>query len=254
MKIFIIIPAYNEGDRVYRVIADIQNNLQLLTYNLQLVIVDDGSTDDTFDQAFRTGVKILKHIVNRGQGAALVTGTKYALSHGADLIVHFDADGQHETMNILKLVQPIINKRVDVVLGSRFLETAISHKLSAISTNNLKKILLSAYSLLLTKDIPLSRRFFILGNLAINTFLTGVFLTDAHNGLRALSADAAEKINITQDRMAHATEYIQEIKRLDLSYKEISVNIKYRQVAKKSQGFFDGVKILKELFLGKLTK
>jgi len=260
MKINIIIPAYNEGERIYDVLNQIQNSLNFKPFlpakalakqvSFKLIVVDDGSSDNTFDQAARAGVKVLKHIANRGQGAALVTGTKYALKHGAEVIVHFDADGQHQVSDIGKLAEPIINKRVGVVLGSRFIKEPKSQKKVKLS-NNLPTTI---SNLLSTKDIPLLRRFFILGNLIVNTFLTGVFLSDAHNGLRALSADAAKKINITQDRMAHATEYIQEINRLGLLYQEIPVTIRYGQNSKKSQGFFDGVKILKELFLGRLTK
>jgi polyprenyl-phospho-N-acetylgalactosaminyl synthase len=247
MKLFVIIPAYNEGERIFKVLNEIQN-IRLPFSVFSLLVIDDGSTDNTYTEAKRAGVKVLRHILNRGQGAALQTGDQYALKHGAEVIVHFDADGQHQVTDIVKLAKPIINHQVSVVLGSRFLN------LDNNKPNNHNNLLISVYQLLATKNIPYLRRVLLAGSLVTNYLITELPLTDAHNGLRSLSRQAAQKINITQDRMAHNTEYSQEIKRLNLSYQEIPVTVEYHQAEKKSQGFFDGIKILKELFLGRHLK
>jgi polyprenyl-phospho-N-acetylgalactosaminyl synthase len=219
-NIFIVIPAYNEEKNIGSVIDGIKNKLA----EVSVVVVDDNSLDNTFNEVKKRNVFVLKHIVNRGQGAALQTGNDFALSKGADIIVHFDGDGQHRVEDINKLIQPIIEKEAQIVLGSRFLEDK--------------------------SDIPLTKKFLILKPaLLVNYFFTGIKLSDAHNGLRALSAEVAKKIKITQDKMAHNTEIISEIKRNKLKYKEVPVEVIYNEYG---QGFFDGLKILKDLIIKKI--
>ncbi len=219
-NIFVVIPAYNEEKNIGRVLDDIRNKLP----EVSIVFVDDNSKDNTYKEARARDIYVLKHIVNRGQGAALQTGNDFALGHGAKILVHFDGDGQHRVEDIKKLIQPIIDQEAQIVLGSRFLGSK--------------------------SDIPLTKNFFILKPaLFVNYFFTGLKLTDAHNGLRALSRGAAKKIRITQDRMAHNTEIIAEIRRNNLKYKEVPVEVIYNEYG---QGFADGLKILRDLIIKKI--
>ncbi len=221
MKIAAVIPAYNEEKTIKKVIMDIKPKVD------EIIVVDDGSRDNTSLIAEKEGVIVLKHIVNRDQGAALQTGTEYALKLGADIIVHFDADGQHKVEDIEKLVNPIIKEGYDVVFGSRFLEG--------------KSI----------DNIPLTKRYFILKPaIILNRILTGLKLTDAHNGLRALSREAAMKINITQDRKAHNTEIPAQVRKSGLKWREIPVEIIYSEYG---QGFGGGIEILKDLIWRKIV-
>lgn len=219
-KIFTVIPAYNEEKNIGKVIRDIKAYFP----EIEAVVVDDGSRDNTKKIAKESGAIVLHHIINRGQGAALQTGNEFAIKNGADVIVHFDGDGQHKIDDIRKLIKPILDGDAQVVLGSRFLG---------------KK-----------SNIPLTKKFFILKPaLLVNYLFTGIILTDAHNGLRAMTAEAAKKIIIVQDKMAHNTEIISEIKRNNLKYKEVPVEIIYSEYG---QGFFDGLKILKDLVIKKV--
>lgn len=218
MKIYIIIPCYNESQRLVEVIN------QAKEYG-QVVVIDDGSTDNSYQIAQSQGITVLKHFLNRGQGAALETGNRYALSHGADIVVHFDADGQHQADEIPKLIEPIIDNQVDVVFGSRFL-----------SDNK---------TLFLKKWLILKPAIFF------QNLMLGVKMTDAHNGFRAFSRKALEKIKITQDGMAHASEIIELVKNLKLRYKEVPVTITYHVYG---QGFMDGLKILRDLLFGRINK
>ncbi len=219
MKVFIIIPCYNEAEHLTKVIGSAKQ------YG-QVVVVDDGSTDNSFQIAKNSGVIVLRHLVNRGMGAALETGDRYALNQVADIVVHFDADGQHLAREIPQLVQPIISGQVDVVLGSRFLT---------------KK-----------DQTPFLKKLFILKPAVFfQNFLLGVKLTDAHNGFRALSRQALEKISITQDNMAHATEIIEQIKQSGLTYKEVPVTVIYHEFG---QDFISGLRILRDLLFGKFNK
>lgn len=219
-KIFAVIPAINEEKNIEKVICNIKADFP----EIEVVVVDDGSSDNTKKIAKESGAIVLSHIINRGQGAALQTGNEFAISKGAEVIVHFDGDGQHRIDDIKTLIEPILAGEAQIVLGSRFLEQK--------------------------SNIPFSKKFFILKPaLFVNYFFTGIKLTDAHNGLRAMTTEAAKKIRIVQDKMAHNTEIISEIKRNNLSYKEVPVEIIYSEYG---QGFFDGLKILKDLIFKKI--
>lgn len=195
-KIFIIIPAYNEAKVIGKVIKDLKRN----KYE-NIIVVDDHSKDDTSKAAEKEGAVVLKHIINRGQGAALKTGNLYAINQDAKIIVHFDADGQMLVSDIEKMIAPIIDKKADITLGSRFLGKA--HNIDSG-----KKIMLK-----------LARY--------VVYILYGLWLTDSQNGFRAMNLGAAKKIDITSDRMEHAGEILHEIKLKRLKYKEVPVTIKY---------------------------
>jgi len=244
---FIIIPAYNEARRISHVISDIR---EAYGNQYKIVVVNDGSSDNTASIAEKLDVKVLKHSINRDQGAALVTGTKYALSKGADYVLHFDADGQHSVKSIGKLISPLEGGKVDVVLGSRFLNDfeKVEERLNGVFTW-VWQTFLRVWN---TKNIPTMRRVLIFGNIIVNTLLTGVLLSDAHNGLRSFSRKAAEIMRIRHDGKAHATEYISEIHANKLSYIEVPVDIFYNQAEKRSQNFFDGVSILKDIIIKRI--
>ena len=218
-KIFIIIPCWNESLHLGQVINRVK------PYG-EVVIVDDGSSDNSFAIASNLGVKVLRHVINRGQGAALETGDQYAQSQGADVVVHFDADGQHQVEDIPLMIQPIIEGRADIVLGSRFLGKS--------------------------DRLPFIKKWLILkpANLLQN-FLFNLKLTDAQNGLRAMSAKALSQITITQDGFAHCSEIMEQISLKGLKYLEVPVTVVYDEFG---QGFLAGLKILIDLLVGKLNK
>jgi glycosyltransferase involved in cell wall biosynthesis len=218
-KIFIIIPAWNEERSIGGVIHDLQEN----GYQ-NIVVVDDGSSDETGRVAKQAGAVVLRHVINRGQGTALKTGMEYALRYGADIIVHFDADGQMRVENIPKIIKPIINGEVEVTLGSRFLNKG--------------------------QKIPLLKKWLILKPaIFLDHLLTGLKITDTHNGFRALSRVASQKIDITIDGFAHASEILAEIARHKIKYQEVPVAIDYHEFG---QGFSGGLKILKDLFFKRI--
>ena len=217
---WVVVPAHNEQDNIFGVIK----SLQELTPNI--VVVDDASTDRTNDIARSLGVLLLEHLINRGQGAALQTGTEFALKNGAKIIVHFDADGQMLAKDIYRIITPILDNQAEIVFGTRFLE---------------KK-----------SKIPWTKKYFILKPaLMFNWFFTGIKLSDAHNGFRALSRQAAKAIKITQDGMAHATEILDQVRAHDLNYSEVPVEIVYNQYG---QRFLSGFKIIRDLILAKLIR
>lgn len=219
--IFIVVPAYNEEKNIGRVVRGLFQYGQT-----NVVVIDDGSVDNTGAEARATDAIVLRHIINRGQGAALQTGDDYALKHGAAAVVHFDGDGQFDPSDIALALKKMQEKSADVILGSRFLDDR--------------------------SRVPFFKKSIVLpvGRI-INFFLTGLWLTDVHNGFRVLSRRALEKIKITQDGMSHNSEIIYQIKRHNLKFAEHPVVVYYY---KYGQGIVSGLKILRDWILAKLIK
>jgi len=223
--IFIIIPAYNEAEMIQQTLKP------LLEYGCRVVVVDDGSTDGTGAQLGALPVTVIRHIVNLGQGAALQTGMTYALSQGAGVIVHFDADGQHNHRDIQRLVQPVLAGQADVALGSRFLNKED------------------------TREIPLLKRFLLRLATLFTVVVSGIRLTDTHNGFRAFSRAAAQRIDIRENGMAHASEIIHKIARAKLSYVEVPVHVLYTDYSRrKGQSVLNSVNIVCDFIIGRLLK
>ncbi|HEX2628808.1 MAG TPA: glycosyltransferase family 2 protein [Chitinophagaceae bacterium] len=221
--VYIVIPAFNEQE----VIRDVLNSL--LQYPYTIVVVDDGSTPSLKEPLSDIhDITYIRHKVNLGQGAALQTGIDYALRHNADYIVTFDADGQHSPTDIEKLLTPLQNKEAAVALGSRFLEKNMH-------------------------NAPASRTWILKAGRWVNYFFTGLYLSDAHNGLRAMTREAAGKIHLKENRMAHATEFLFLIRKHKLAYKEVPTVILYTDYSKaKGQSVFNSIRIFFDLVLHKL--
>jgi len=221
--IWIVIPAYNEGTVIGNVVRSV-----CATYS-HVVVIDDCSIDNTGNEALASGATILRHPINLGQGAALETGIRYALSKGAKAIVTFDSDGQHQVEDISVLIERQSETKADVVIGSRFLGHA--------------------------SDIPGLRRFVLKMAVVFTRITSGIRLTDAHNGLRLLMRSAAEKIRIRQNRMAHASEIIEKIGVLGLQVAEAPVTILYTEYSlAKGQKLSNALNILMELFVARIAK
>ena len=221
--VFAVIPAYNEGGAIARVVAD------LASRGAAVVVVDDGSGDDTGPCALGAGATVLRHEVNRGQGAALQTGLAYALLRGAEIVVTFDADGQHDADDLPRLLAPIRGGEAEIALGSRFLGDSGA--------------------------VPRGRRLLLRAAVLFTRATSGVRLTDAHNGLRAFSRRAAERIDLQLDRMAHASEIIDQIRRSGLPYVEVPVTIRYTEYSRrKGQSSLAAARIALDYLLGKVLR
>lgn len=220
MNIFVVIPAYNEEKRLGQVLADLSD----LPY--QVVVVDDASTDNTYEIACSYPIDVLRHKVNRDQGAALATGNQYALDQGADVIVHFDADGQFLVKEINDVLQPIVEDGYDIVFGSRFLD-----KKSDLPWPKEKII------------FPLARIF--------NRVFLGIKTSDPQSGFRAMSRNAAERIIIEHDGKAHCSEIMAKAFEYKLKIKEVPITVIYHHFG---QGMSGAFKILRDLLFSKILK
>jgi glycosyltransferase involved in cell wall biosynthesis len=221
--VWIVVPAYNESRRLAITIR----NLQAAYPNV--VVVDDGSRDDTAQTAFDAGVWIVRHPLNCGQGAALQTGIDFAVRQGAEFIVTFDADGQHCVDEIDSLIEPLRSGRFDVVLGSRFLGRALG--------------------------MPRARWLVLKAGVLFTRIFSRIRVTDTHNGFRAFTRAAAAKIRIQENRMAHASEILHQIRLLNLRYCERPVTIRYSaETLTKGQSSWNAVSILSQFVLGRFVR
>lgn len=224
-KIGIVIPAFNEGSAIGNTIAP------LVREGYTVILVDDCSTDNTSEVAGSFPVHVVRHVINLGQGAALQTGFEYAKKLDVDVIVSFDADGQHDYKEIPKLTEPVISGQYDVALGSRFMRKED------------------------VEAVPPGRRNLLRVAIQVNNIISGMRLTDAHNGFRAFNRKALNSIKMKENRMAHATEILNLIKKNGLTYTEVPVHIEYSDYSKaKGQSSLNSINIIIDLLLNKVFK
>jgi glycosyltransferase involved in cell wall biosynthesis len=218
-EVWLVVPLYNEA----AVIGEVVREARAVFPNV--VCVDDGSGDESAQEAERAGAVVVRHPVNLGQGAALQTGFEYALAvPGMRWVVTFDADGQHQVQDVVAMLDKARTEQLDVVFGSRFLD-------DRTEAGVLKKLVLRAA-------------------VAYTNLTTSTKLTDAHNGLRLISRDVVSRVTITQNRMAHASELVAQIGALDVRYGESPVHVLYTDYSRsKGQSLWNAVNILVELML-----
>lgn len=222
-SVWVVVAAYHEAPVIGRVVAD------LIRHRYPVVVVDDGSRDDTGRRASLAGATVITHAVNLGQGAALQTGIQFALGRAADYIVTFDADGQHRASDIATLLDSLRTQSADFALGSRFLGHAPA--------------------------MPLARRALLKAATWFTRFATGLQLTDTHNGLRAMTRRGAGHIALRQNRMAHASELLHQIAQSGLRYVEVPVTIEYSAYSlAKGQRLSDSLRILVDLSAQRLHR
>jgi len=199
VKAQIIVPAFNESQIIFKVLTSLPRKLKGIS-NIETILVNDGSQDDTLIQAKKVDVQIVSHAINRGLGAAIKTGLEIAKKKRADIAITFDGDGQHDPADIAKVVEPIIEKKADLVIGTRF-----------------KKL----------QKVPFDR-------LIINWFanlatlmMFGVVSTDSQSGLRAFSKKAIDSIDFKGERMDFSSEILLEAKKHNLVICEVPIKAIY---------------------------
>lgn len=210
---WIVLPAYNEET----VIKDVIREIQAAGYR-NIIVVDDGSHDQTFEKAKEMDVIALRHPINRGKGAATKTGIEAAKLLGAGIIVTMDSDGQHNPADIARLIEPIQKNHCAVVLGTR-LKNPKGMPWYKIIANHI-------------------------GN-AITWYFYGLYVSDSQSGFRAYSRHASELINTKTDRYEYDSEVIREIYLYKLKYREVPIEVRYTEYSMgkiQKQGFVNGLK------------
>lgn len=221
--VWVVVAAYNEARMITEVVREIRRT------GHALVVVDDGSADATAELAAAAGAEVVRHPFNLGQGAALQTGIEFALSEGARFVVTFDADGQHRPSDITALLDALERNNADFALGSRTLGATV--------------------------DLPPRRRWLLKAATWFTRMTTGLAVTDAHNGLRAMTRRGASVIHLHQNRMAHASEILHQIAASGLPYIEAPVTVAYSDYSlAKGQRTSDALTIVLDLFARRLRR
>jgi len=218
-KIFIVVPVYNEG----AVLRDVVRGIKNAGFE-NIIIIDDGSDDKT-PEIQKENVFYIRHVLNRGKGAATKTGFEAAKILGADVVVTIDGDGQHYVEDIPKLTKPILEDKFDVVLGMRDFRS---------------------------KEVPLLKKAYnFVGNFFTWLFY-GLWVSDSQSGFRAYSRRALGVIDTKTDRYEYDSEVIREIKKHGLKFKEVPIKVRYTAYSKSKkskQGFLNGIKTLIKMII-----
>ncbi len=212
--VYIIIPAKDEGTRIGKVISKVKAEG---FHNI--VVVNDGSTDNTKEVAASLGATVLTHYVCLGAGAATQTGMDYAVKQNAGIVVTIDGDNQHCPTDIKALVEKMRSGKLDVVIGSRFLNK--------------------------DNEVPFIRIMFNkVGNI-FTGLLTGLFVTDSQSGFKAMHTRFVERTKINLNGYEFCTEIINLIKLNKASFAEVPIKVTYTEESRaKGQNFFNGVKMV----------
>ncbi|RJO62239.1 glycosyltransferase family 2 protein [candidate division WS5 bacterium] len=218
-KIIVIMPVFNEAKIIKQVIEEIKSS-----GFKTIIVVDDGSTDETCEILEKNNILYISHSINRGKGAAMKTGIEAAKIMGAEKIVSIDGDGQHNPEDINKMISKI-QEGYDVVLGTRMK----NHK-----------------------GMPLHK---VIANYLGNFFtwvIYGLWVTDSQSGFRMYSKKATEKIDTKTDRYTYDSEIIREIKINKLKFVEVPIEVRYTEYSKNKmmkQGFLNGIKTLFKMII-----
>lgn len=221
---FVIIPFYNEAQVVRGVVEGV------LAEFANVVCIDDGSTDRSAAEVRRTSAVLLQFPFNLGKGAALQTAFVYCLEQpDCEYLLTFDADGQHQVGDAVRLAREIAKGDCDMVLGSRFLGAG--------------------------SNVPAFKRLLLKAAVRFTGSTAGIKLTDAHNGLRAFTREAAAKLSLTQPGFTYASEIMEQMRANHFRYREVPVTILYTPYSRrKGQPMLNSINILFDLLLSARRK
>jgi glycosyltransferase involved in cell wall biosynthesis len=197
IKILVCIPAFNEAKNIAEIIAKSKK------YADEVIVYDDGSTDETYETANSAGATVIRNPENKGYGVAIRSLFQAAKQENADIMVTLDADGQHDPDQIPQVIEPLLKQRFDMVIGSRFLNS--NHK----------------------GKVPKYRSFGIKTITKLTQAASYDGITDSQSGFRAYNRNALAKINLFEDGMAVSVEILLRAKEKNLLTVEVPITINY---------------------------
>lgn len=221
LNIAVVMPAYNEGDVIGDVIKDLRKQLSSKKLSFQIIVVDDGSKDDTGKRAQEAGAHVIRHILNSGSGGATATGLSYAQQNGFEIAATIDADGQHNPIDLARGIELMFDGQSDLIIGSRL-----------IDANGMSRVK-------------------ILGNrgLSLITYLLfGINVTDSQSGLRIFSKNALDNLKWKTSGYEFCSEMLWRARQQGLKISEYPIKAIYTDYSKsKGQNNWNAVNIIKSL-------
>jgi glycosyltransferase involved in cell wall biosynthesis len=221
IKVAIIIPAYNEEKVIGGVLKTTKKLLSKEKFISEIIVVDDGSTDGTVKKSKNEKVTVISHILNSGSGSATATGLSYAQQQDFDIAVTMDADGQHDASDVLKGINKIIKSKVDLLIGSRLINSKGMGRTKVIGNKGL----------------------------SIMTFIIfGVKVTDSQSGLRIFSKKALANLKWKSSGYEFCSEMLWRAKQQGLIISEYPIKAIYTDYSKsRGQNNWNGINIIKSL-------
>jgi UDP-N-acetylglucosamine---dolichyl-phosphate N-acetylglucosaminyltransferase len=225
MKSFcIILPAFNEAQVISQVLKSTKKYVKNIKgIKTEIVVVDDGSKDNTSEIVKKHKIKVLRHVINRGLGGALATGLEYAKRNNFDFALTMDSDGQHDVADIKRALKPLLSNKADVIIGSRLLGQ---------------------------EGMPWDRK--IINSLSnLYTYiLFRIWTTDSQSGFRAFNKKALQLVKIKTQGMEVSSEFFAEIGKHKLKLKEIPIKVIYTDYSRqKGQSNLNSLNISLKLLL-----
>ena len=216
-NIYVIIPLFNESKVLNEVIDKVQGTFK------NIIVIDDGSTDNSYELLLKKDITLIRHPINLGQGAAIATGFEYVKKiENAFAVITFDADGQHSIDDAKKFAEAILNCDEEIIFGSRFLGNE--------------------------KNIPYIKRNVLKIATFFTNIITGMKLSDTHNGLKAIKKSCIKKIDLDINGYAFESQLIYQISKHRILYKEFPANIIYTDYSmSKGQSIRNGFIIIEDL-------
>jgi len=228
LRVCIVIPAFNESSVIGDVISDVIKTFQSSPHQIEVVIVNDGSKDDTAQVASRHGATVINHILNSGAGGATATGLSYAQQNNFDIACTMDADGQHASKDVLKGVNQLIRRRADLLIGSRLINNQGMSKVKIIGNKGLS---------------------------FITYLLFGINSTDSQSGLRIFSRKALEQLRWKTSGYEFCSEMLWRANQLHLAIDEYPIQAIYTEYSKsKGQNNWNAINIVKSLLKRRIAE
>jgi len=228
VSVALVVPAYNEATVVGSVVRGLKKAFRKSPYNYEIIVVDDGSSDDTADRAQRAGAHVIRHIINVGSGGATATGLSYAQARGFDVAATLDADGQHDAQDVLRGIKILLANHTDLLIGSRLMQRNGMSKLKTIGNKGLSFITFALF---------------------------GINVTDSQSGLRIFSRHALENLRWKTSGYEFCSEMLWRARQIKLTIDEYPIKTIYTEYSmSKGQNNWNGFNIVKVLLARRVVE